>query len=220
MWRADSLEKTLIVGKIEGRRGWQRMRWLDGITNSMDMSLSTLWELVIDREPGVLQSMEFQRVRQDWATELNWMACLRETDGATHQWRTVGKWNEHIPLPEACYSRGLCFLTSPHLWSIKGPGIQVQTRWIFCGASLLFLIPALPLGFMDLSWCEQRVLGVTIWSTSAGALLFVASQPWSRGIETNIRSCQDLCFGDLSFKIPWKQWWLPPAFGRWDQELT
>ena len=96
--RVDSLEKTLMLGRIRGRRrrGWQRMRWLDGITDSMDLSWVTSGSWWWTGRPGVLRFMGSQRVGHHWATELKWTEL---------NWWSLGPWPGIKPEPPALGAR-------------------------------------------------------------------------------------------------------------------
>ena len=116
MWRVDSLEKTLILGGIGGRRrrGWQRMRWLDGITNSMDMSLSELRESVMDRESWCAACSSWCHKQSDMTERLNWTEATLDT------LRPHGLWPPRHGISQQEYWSELQF---PFPGDLPNPGI-------------------------------------------------------------------------------------------------
>ena len=154
MQRADLSEKTLMLGKIEGSRGrgWQRMRWLGGITDSMDMNLSKLWELVMDRETWCAVVQWGCRVGHDWVTELNWTELIGPDAMILVFWMLNFK-----PAFSLFSFTFVKRLFSSSLSAIKVASSAYLRLLIFF---LAVLIPAVPHPAQRFSWCTLHISSI------------------------------------------------------------
>ena len=153
MRRANSLEKTLMLGKIEGRRRreWQRMRWLERITNSVDMNLSKLWEMVKDREAWyatVHRVAKSQTWLSDWTTT---------TEPTLHSWRAHGLWNLHTITREAYAEEPASCNKRSHTLQLRPDAAKKINIYIFLKYLFIKFFLCVLLDFHDLLITSSRI---------------------------------------------------------------